>query len=248
MEMDICNSCLTVNDFELLEWERDVAREVFYRRYYEAERRYQRLKDRLDLGYDNNRQYCLYYDALFDERNSNITKEELLQQCEKAFAVTRGNCRWENLSNVVLNRIETSIMNVIAKTYGRIGQKEKEIYILEQILQGFENSKVNVRYHYGSVALIYVNLAGEYEESDQFDRAIDMYEKGIKLCLSCERGDMLGKYIMEKIYTETRRNGENEACKNSYRQAYQILKLMKMESVKEKLEKFYHNKYNTNIN
>ena len=248
IEMDICNACLTVEDFELLEWERDIAREVFYRRYDEAERLYCKLKDKLDLGYNNNRQYCLYFDALFDERNGNITKEELLQQCEKAFTVTRRNCRWEDLSCVVLNRIETSIMNVIAKTYGRIDHKEKEIYILEQVLRGFENSRVDVRYHYASVALIYVHLAGKYEESDQFDRAIDMYENGIRLCLRCERGDILGKYILEKIYTETRKNGEREANKNLYRQAYQLLKLMKMKSLKEKLEKFYHNKYNKNIN
>ena len=247
MEMDICNVCLTVDDFELLEWERDVAREDFHRRYDEAEQVYSHLKDKLDLRHNNNRQYCLYFDALFSERNGNITKEELIQQCEKAFEVTRGNCRWEDLPNVVLNRIETSIINVIAKTFGRIGNKEKEIYILEQLLRGFENSKVDIRYHYASVALIYVHLAGKYEESDQFDKAIDMYEKGIRLCLRCERGDILGKYILEKIYTEERKNGENEVCKNSYRKVYQLLKLMKMEPLKEKLKKVYHNKYKKNI-
>lgn len=248
MEMDICNACLTVDDFELLEWERDIARACFYRRYDEAKQIYHRLKGRLDLGYNNNRQYCLYLDALFAERNGNITKEELLQKCEKAFAVTKVNCKWEDLSCVVLNRIEASIMNVIAKTYGRIGHKEKEIYILEQALRGFESSKVDVRYHYASVALIYAHLAGKYEESDKYDKAIDMYEKGIRLCLRCERGDILGKYILEKIYTEERKNGEREACKNLYRQAYQLLKLMKMKSLKEKLEKFYQNKYKKNIN
>lgn len=247
MEMDICNACLTVDDFELLEWERDVARASFYWRNDEAERLYHRLKDRLDLGYNNNKQYCLYFDAMFDEINGNISKEELLQQCEKAFAVTRRNCKWEDLSNVVLNSIETSIMNIIAKTYGRIGQKEKEIYIYEQILRGFENSKVNVRYHYASVALIYANLGGKYEESNRFDMAIEMYEKGIRLCLKCERGDILGKYIMEKIYTEDRKNDKKEACKNSYRQAYRLLKLMKMDSTKEKLAKFYFKKYKESI-
>ncbi|MCM1047510.1 MAG: helix-turn-helix transcriptional regulator [Clostridiales bacterium] len=248
MEMDIYNTDLTVEDFELLEWERDVAREGFYRRYVEAERSYRKLKDKLDLKYNNNRQYCLYLDALFNEINGNIAKEELLQQCEKAFAVTRGNCRWEDLSYVVLNRIETSIMNVISKTYGQLGQKEKEIYILEQVLRGFENSKVDVRYHYSSVALVYSHLAGKYEESNQFDKAVDTYEKGIRLCLRCERGDMLGKYIMEKIYTENRKSGGKEDCKNSYKRAYQLLKLMKMESLKQKLEKYYYNTYKVNIN
>lgn len=72
MEMDICNVCLTVDDFEILEWARDVARASFYWRNDEAEQIYRRLKDRLDLGYNNNMQYCLYFNAMFDEISGTI--------------------------------------------------------------------------------------------------------------------------------------------------------------------------------
>lgn len=247
MEMDICNASLTVDDFELLEWERDVAREVFNRRYDEAERLYCKLKDKLDLGYNNNRQYCLHMDAMFDGINDNITKEEWLKQYEKAFAVTRGNCSLEKLQGVVLNKEETMIMCGIVRVYAHTERNEKAIYVLEQMLKGFESSKVDVRYHYSSIALIYEHLAADYEESNQFDKAMEVYEKGIRLCLRCERGDMLGKYIMEKIYTWERRSGKKEACKNSYKQVHQLLKLMKMEETQKNLKKYYMNDYGEDI-
>ncbi|MDE6606886.1 MAG: helix-turn-helix domain-containing protein [Lachnospiraceae bacterium] len=247
IDRELCSTCLAVEDFELLEWEREVARKIFYRKYGEAEQLYCQLKARLDLWKNENRQYCLYMDAMFAEINGKITKEELLNQCEKAFAVTRRNCGMKDLSMIVLNRNETVIMNYIAKIYGQMGRKEKEIYILEQMLQGFENSKVDLGYHYASVSLIYQHLAGKYEENNQFDEAKSIYKRGILFCLRCERGDMLGKLIMENIYTEERENGEKEACKNYYRQAYQLLKLMRMESVQKNLEKYYLEAYRENI-
>lgn len=243
----LCNTSLLVEDFELLEWEREITRKIFYRKYDEAERLYCRLKARLDLDKSENRQYCMHYDAVFGEINGKITKEELLRQCEKAFAVTKGNCRLGDIAGIVLNKNETVIMNFIAKIYGQIGQNEKEIYILEQMLQGFENSRVDMRYHYASVALIYEHLAGKYEESGQFDKAKCIYEKGIRFCLQCERGDMIGKYLMENIYTWERKSGEKEACKKYYRQAYQLLKLMQMESAQRSLEKYYMNDYREKI-
>jgi len=247
IDRGFCSTCLAVEDFKLLEWEREVARKIFYGKYNEAEQLYCRLRERLDLEKNENKQYCLYLDAMFDEINGKITKEELLKQCENAFAVTRGNCSLKDLSVIVLNKNETVIMNYIAKIYGQTDQKAKEIFILEQMLRGFENSKVDLGYHYASVALIYQHLAGKYEEDDQFDKARNIYEKGILFCLKYERGDMLGKFIMENIYTEERENGKKEACKSYYRQTYQLLKLMKMESVQKSLESYYFEDYKESI-
>lgn len=247
IDIELCNTSLAVEDFELLEWEREVAKEIFHRRYDEAEKLYRQLRERLDLSKNENRQYCLHFDAVFDQINGKITKAELLRQCEQAFAVTRENCRLEDLSGIVLNKNETIIMNFIAKIYGQIGQNEKEIYILEQMLQGFENSRVDMQYHYASVALIYEHLAGKYEESGQFDKAKDIYEKGIRFCLQCERGDMIGKYLMENIYTWERKGGDRFVCKGYYKQAYQLLKLMQMESAQKSLEKYYMDNYTENI-
>jgi len=247
MDRDLCGTCLAVEDFELLEWEREVARKIFYRKYDEAEQIYRRLKDRLNLEKNENRQYCMHLDAIFDSQKGKITKEGLLKQYEKAFAVTRENCRLEDLSGVVLSRTETMIMNSIASIYGKSGKKEKAIYILEQMLRGFENSRVDMKYHYASVTLVCVHLAGEYEENDQFEKAMAIYDKTIRFCLRCERGDMIGKCLMEKNCAEERRSGKKEACKNDYRQSYQLLKLMKMESSQKSLKKYYLNDYHENI-
>lgn len=247
IDRELCSTCLAVEDFELLEWEREIARKIFYFKYDEAERLYCRLKARLDLRKNENRQYCMYLDALFAGRKGELTKEELLRQYENAFAVTRKNCRLENLHEVVLNRIETGIMNSMAIIYGKMGQKAKEIYILEKILQGFENSKVDLKYHYSSVALIYINLAGRYEEEDQFDQAAKMYDRAICFSLSCERGDIAGRCLMESTYNEERKNGDKEACKVIYRQVYQLLKLMKMESTQKNLERYYMEDYKEDI-
>ena len=247
IDRDICSTRLVVKDFELLELERDISREISFERYEKAEQLYKELKEKLSMEYNENRQYVMYRDIIFDKIKGNITEKETIRRCWEAFKVTRKNCEIENLSKVVLSKYETMIVNYISKMYRELGKKEKAIYILEQVLAGFENSKVDKKYHFAGVSIIYECLSGRYEENDQFDKAIEICNKGILFELRCERGDTISDYIMQKIYTEERKTGEKEAYQYYYQQAYQLHKLMRKESSMKALENYYKNNYGVEI-
>lgn len=247
IDRDICSTRLVVEDFELLELERNVSREIHYKRYEKAEQLYQKLKKNLSMKYNENKQYVKYMDALFDEINKRITKEETIKRYKEAFLVSRKNFRIDDLGKIVLNKHETTIINYIARMYNELNQREQAIHIMKQALNGFENSKVDVKYHYVNVGLLYENLSIQYEENDQFDEALKFCEKGILFELRCERGNVLGRHIMQKTYIKERKTGEKEACKYHYQQAYQLLKLMKVKSSMKALENYYKNNYNENI-
>lgn len=247
IDRDICSTRLVVKDFELLELERDISREIYLKNYPKAENLYKKLKEQLSLESNENKQYVMYMDTVFKRVNEKVNEKEAIEKCKKAFEITRKKCKIEDLPSVVLNKRETTIINYIARMYSDLGEKKKTIYILEQMLNGFENSKVDVKYHYTSVNLIYDCLSCEYEENNQFDKALEFCDKGIKFELRCERGNLLGHYIMQKAYTQERKTGKKEACKYYYKQAYQLLKLMKVKSSMKILENYYKNNYEENI-
>ena len=243
IDRDICSTRLVVEEFELLELERNISREISFERYEKAEQLYKELKERLSMEYNENKQYVMYRDIIFDRIKGKITEEETIKRCWEAFKVTRKNCEIENLSKVVLSKYETMIVNYISKMYRKLGDKEKAVYILEQALVGFENSKVDKKYHFASVSIIYECLSCRYEENDQFDKAIEICNKGVLFELRCERGDTIGDYVMQKTYTEERRTGLKKACQYYYQQAYQLQKLMKKESSMNALKSYYKNNY-----
>lgn len=247
IDRDICSTNLVVDKFETLELEREMSKEIYFKRYGEAEELYGQLKKELSMEHNENRQYVMHNDVIFNVLNNRISKEEAIKRCWEALAVTRSNCSIEDLAKVVLNRHETRILTYIARMHSDLGDKEEAIYILERALEGFVNSRVDLKYHYLSVSLIYHYLAGEYEENNQFDKAVEYCSKAVSYDMECGRTTMLGWCAAQKIYTEERKSGKNKACANDYRQAYQLLKLTKRNSGMRAIEKIYRNNYGKDI-
>lgn len=247
IDRDICTTRLVVDDFALLDQEREIAKLSSLRQTEEAERLYRSLKARLLLEWKENLQYVKYMDTLFDKELGRITAEEAIERCWQAFCVTRQNVEIEQLPKIVLGRTENQIMNYIARRYDEIGKKEKAIDLLEKMLQGYENSRVDLKYHYVEVALIYQNLAIGYEERDCFEAALNWCDKVIAFDLRCKRGIMIGSMLEQKTYTEDRMTGDRTNSKRKYQQAYQLLKLMNKKMVLEGLQKLYKTWYGEEI-
>lgn len=247
IDRDICSTNLVVDKFETLELEREVSKEIYFKRYQKAEELYQQLKEELSMEYNENRQYVIHNDVIFDVLNNRISKEVAIERCWAALAVTRSNHSIEDLAKIVLNRHEARIISYMARMYNDLGDKEKAIYLLEKALMGYENSKVDLKYHYVSVAMLYESLSGEYEENNQFDKAIAYCDKAVVYDIRCGRISTLGWCVTQKIYTEERKNGKSQACANKYRQAYQLLKLAKKNSNMRTIEKIYRNNYGKEI-
>ena len=79
IDREICGTRLVAEEFELLELERDISREMHYKRYVKAEQLYNKLKERLPIKYNENKQYIVYMDAIFDEKKGKITEAETIK-------------------------------------------------------------------------------------------------------------------------------------------------------------------------
>lgn len=139
------------------------------------------------------------------------------------------------------------IINYIAMCYVNINEIEKASRLLEQVIHGYENSKVDLKYHYVSLAILYQNLAFNYEESNHLMDAIQMCDKTIMLDLKCKRALNIGFILVERQYSENRMNDDRKSGKDRYQQAYQILKLLKkdrqMRNLQRQYERWYEEKF-----
>lgn len=242
-DRDICNTHVVVEDFALLELEREITIERYYKRFEEAAALYKRLKPRLSMEYSENRQYVMFMDIYFQKIYGEITEADAIRGCMEAFKVTRKNGEIEDLDKVVLSKNESSIINYIALMYDELGKKEECIKLLEKARAGYENSKVDRKHHYEGSVLIHQNLCGRYEENNQFEEALRLCELGIKFDIRCGCGMETGWYVMQKAYTEERKTGDKKASQYYYRQAYQILRLMRKDWTINGLKAYYEKNY-----
>lgn len=244
---DICSTRIVVDDFALLELERDIARLNHYRKEAEAEKLYLKLKEQLSMKWNENKQYVKYMDTLFANQLGRISDEEAIGGCIEAFQITRGVMNLNQLEEVVLSRMEAMIVNYIARCYKKIGQKEKAILLREKMLCAYENSKVDNKFHYVALSLIYKNLSDDYEVNDRFEEAIEMCDRAISFALKCKRALNIGFLYEEKRYSIDRMTGERVSSKKKYQQAYQILKLLKDEKKMISLLNVYKKWYDETI-
>ena len=247
IDRDICSTRIVVDDFVLLELERDIAKLNHSRREAEAEKLYQKLKNQLSMKWNENKQYVKYMDTLFANQLGRISVEEAIDGCIEAFQITRGVMSLNSLENVVLSRMEAMIVNYMAGCYKKIGQKEKSILLREKMLCAYENSKVDNKFHYVALSLIYRNLADDYEVNDRFEEAVEMCDTAISFALKCKRSLNIGFMYEEKRYVIDRMTGERISSKKKYQQAYYILKLLKDEKKMNSLLNIYKKWYGETI-
>ena len=223
---DICSTRIVTEDFALLELERKIAKLNHYRKEAEAEELYIELKKKLSLEWKENQQYIIYMDMLFDHQLGRISTEKALEECKRAFAATRENFILEHIDEIVPNRMESFIINYICKCYDILERKEDAVSLLEKTVIGYENSKIQEKYHYVGLSLLYEHLAIGCEEIEKFDRGIYWCDKAIHFDLECKRGSNLGFLLEQKTFTMERKGLDKEQCKQKYLQSYQLLKLM----------------------
>ncbi len=247
IQRDICSTRIVVEDFRLLEMEREIARLNYRRREEEAEVLYKLLKEELSPEWKENVQYVKYMDTLFAKELGRINAEQAIPLCIEAFAVTREGLSFGQLDKVCLNRTESFIINYIGRCLDELGRKKETIALLERVLQGYWNSKIDAKYHYAALSLLYHHLAIDYEECDDFFKGIKYCDKSIIHEFHCKRGGDLGYALAQRTYTLVRMSGEEETTKETYRQAYQIMKLMKKEKHMISLQKMYINQYGEDI-
>ena len=227
LESDSFQTRLAVDSPFLLEMERDISRLTSKHQYKEAEILFKSLKKQLSMESKVNRQYVAFMEALFDNMLKRKPVEEVLADLENAFLITRKDKHLENLGRFVTTDLEAKIINMMAVCYKQTGYINKSVEILENAINGYKRSKIDVKRHEIPFILLSVNLCVRYEEVDRFEDSINMTDKTIRTTLSCYRGHMLGILLLEKVYTQSRIMGNTIVKKDDCEKIYLLMKLMK---------------------
>ena len=227
LESDSFQTRLAVDSPFLLEMERDISRLTSKHQYKEAEILFKSLKKQLSMESKVNRQYVAFMEALFDNMLKRKPVEEVLADLENAFLITRKDKHLENLGRFVTTDLEAKIINMMAVCYKQTGHINKSVEILENAINGYKRSKIDVKRHEIPFILLSVNLCVRYEEVDRFEDSINMTDKTIRTTLSCYRGHMLGILLLEKVYTQSRIMGNTIVKKDDCEKIYLLMKLMK---------------------
>ena len=243
IDRDICTTRIVTEDYSLLDMERQIAKLNHFRQVEKSEELYKELKCQLSLNWKENQQYVMFMDTLYDLELKRIDPQEAYQKSEQALRITQKRLKLENLDKVILNRTELMILNYMTRCLDKLGQKEKTIEILEKVIKGYEKSKVDLKYHYPSVALIYHHIAGICEECDRFEESIWWCDEAIKFELQCKRALSLGFMLEERILASDRKLDNRSQSKNKYLQAYQLLKMVNKKSHMIILQKYYKEWY-----
>lgn len=241
---DVCSTRLITEDFHLLEMEREVSVYHHLNCHEEAEKLYLTFRNKLDLSWKVNKQFVLYQDMICSHQLGRIGHEEALEQCKKAFHVTRPNVSPENVDRIILSRGECMIINYMGICYRKMGQIEKTIDLLEKARWGYRNSKIDSKYYYMTLGLLYSNLVEHYELSNRFEEAMNSVEVAIHYELDCNKCSDLGYLISMKQYIADRSRGSFlEEGKKVYQQSFQLMKLMKRELLMDDLKNGYREWY-----
>ena len=243
VERDVCTTRIVVDDFKLLEMEREIAKLISERCITDAQDLYDVLKPKLAMHYKENEQYVRFMDAMFARRLNAITYEEAIEACMEAIRITRKDIDLEQLDIYIFNRLEVFILNTIARYYRQMGDNKKGLKILEGVKSSFQKSKINLRHYYPSVASIYGSIADIYEEIGKYDDSVKGCDSAILFDLECKRGLNLGHSICEKRYAIDCQSGDNTNSKAWYMQAYQIFLLLKLEKERISLQRVYRKWY-----
>lgn len=249
LEIDNFQTRLAVEDFYLLDIEREISRLSMKRRYKEAEELFNTLKIQLPMCSKINMQYIAFMEALFGRYFKRKSEEETIMELEEAFCITKTRPHLENIGEFVTTDLEAKILNLMAACYKKKGNIEKSIEILEKAVKSYEGSDSCHGYGRLAMGLLYINLSVNYEEAGRLKEGMECINNTIRHYLKYKRGDSLGHLVSERAYIEDKIRGDNLSGREVYKQSYQLMELMKTSEGGEKaaLRKAFNSWYGEDI-
>lgn len=210
------------------------------RRNEEAEKLLVELKNGLDLSVVLNRQFIEAAEVMFAVNKKDMSDEEAAEALGKLLNLTMPPLGMEEGIYRIPFRTEFLILNQIARCYVRMGRKDTAIELYKKILEQYKKDGTNMRYHLVTGMILYANLAGYLEEENRLEEAEAVAQEGLRLLVSCQRGDVAGTILANKacIY-EKREEPERERMHLIY--AYYLARFYKKDvlanTLKSVLEK-----------
>lgn len=246
MERSWYHSRLDTEQFFCLEIQKKITRCLSFHQYDEAEKLIGQLEKLVDGGKRENRQYIRYIWTCINREQKKITPETAIKNCREAFALTRRE-EMEKLDGILLGRTEVMIVNYMARQYAVMGDWKRALEILEKLKNTYENSKVDLRFHYSEIAVIYSHLSFYYEKMDDFEKAEECCMKGIRLDLSSGRMGCIAYLLMQYACIQERKGKKKELVIKICCASYHLYELLGDQYYMVGLQKYLMNEYHIDI-
>lgn len=183
------------------------------------------------------RQYILSIKVSFGKPDGPYSPEEKLDILLEALRTTVPNLDLEEINLGLYTMEETTLLNQIAATYAEMGQLKKAIDIYRQLLKYVQKHYCDGMSRYaGKFALIAYNYTNVLFMARRYDDALEVAELGRKVCVEYPHYQFLPGILdlMGGCYFY---QGNLEKCKEYYRDAYYLYKVIGNERDRLLLEK-----------
>ncbi len=183
------------------------------------------------------RQYIIARRVTLGKPDGPYRPEERLELLLDALRLTVPGLDLEALDLGLYSMEETTLLNQIAITYSQLGQPKKAIDIYRQLLRYVQKHYSSGMSRYaGKLTLIACNYAHELFKVGRYDDALEAAELGRKACVEYAHYQFLP--IILHLMGECRfRQGDVDRCKEYYRDAYCLYKVIGDEHDRLLLEK-----------
>lgn len=173
---------------------------------------------------------------------SEDTEEKKIELLTKALKTTHPNFNEANIEKCLLTFDEVKILNQIAGCYARLGNHNKAVEILDQLLKNIEKRFKKIVPSMSNKTLILCNLSRELLACNNIEKAKIYAEEGKELAIQYCIFINLPEYLM--ILAECdHRLGNDDKCKELLIDAYYLCKIIRDESNKkvicESLKEYY---------
>ncbi len=152
-----------------------------------------------------------------------FSPEKRLEMLMDALRLTIPRFDFDHINDFLYSTEELGIINRIAVMYSRMGQRSKAIEINNLLLRYIETKYKSMKEYGGNFCMVSSCLAIELGSDGQYEKAIEVAERGWRVCVEYGHYQYLGSFIAVMAECEYRlENWEKSA--ELYIQAYYTYK------------------------
>lgn len=227
-------STIETDNFGTLElrWELDM--QVAGSHWQRVSELARQLEESLDMDIPCNRQYVEQAKYLVEKGTGMIKPADsfgrIIQilRCSIKNMPRNEEVQWwpEEFWTHLFTEREMSLLLQLADSLQQKKKYRQAVYLLERMLEYYQDSRVRLEFHYHIVLLIYGRLTIQYGLLGLWDREREYSETGIQMVMLCENKKMLPFFLNNKA-DALEHLGKKEAALKFYELAYHSAKLLR---------------------
>lgn len=194
------NGYVTLESFDVLELNRELNTAITKIDCDLAKEKLGKLKSMLDMKLPQNKRHVEQFENMIYSMNNHKAPESVIRETFDRLELTyKFN---ENKTYRVPFYDELLMLNIIAISFKKLGEKEKALHIWKNLLDKYYNSRVHIKFHQRTYSILFTNYIKTFADFDfgtekdtERSRAVLMCNKDIKNRISWGNAKMLDSVL-----------------------------------------------------